>query len=281
MTNLINPKDYHRAVKLLRRFFEDRGFIEVPTQSRLSILAACEDPRTIATYNYAGQVWPLPQTGQMWLEYELLKEPNVPGLFCQTTSFRNEPDPIPGRHDLVFPMFEFETHGGLDVLEELEKDLLESVGFDPTWFTTGEYTDLCERLGVQEIKAEQETEIFDLFGPTFFLKNFPQYTSPFWNMKTEGDFAKKIDVIMFGIETIGSAERSTDPKEMEHLFKTISDGMYAEILYAQFGKDRVNQELDDFLNLEFFPRCGGGIGMTRFIRALRKLEEIGYEVPVV
>ena len=281
MTNLINPKDYHRAVKLLRRFFEDRGFIEVPTQSRLSILAACEDPRTIATYNYAGQVWPLPQTGQMWLEYELLKEPNVPGLFCQTTSFRNEPDPIPGRHDLVFPMFEFETHGGLDVLEELEKDLLESVGFDPTWFTTGEYTDLCERLGVQEIKAEQETEIFDLFGPIFFLKNFPQYTSPFWNMKTEGDFAKKIDVIMFGIETIGSAERSTDPKEMEHLFKTISDGMYAEILYAQFGKDRVNQELDDFLNLEFFPRCGGGIGMTRFIRALRKLEEIGYEVPVV
>lgn len=281
MSNLINPKDYHRAVKLLRRFFEDRGFIEVPTQSRLSILAACEDPRTIATYNYAGQVWPLPQTGQMWLEYELLKEPNVPGLFCQTTSFRNEPDPIPGRHDLVFPMFEFETHGGLDVLEELEKDLLESVGFDPTWFTSGEYTDLCERLGVEEIKAEQETEIFDLFGPTFFLKNFPQYTSPFWNMKTEGDFAKKIDVIMFGIETIGSAERSTDPKEMEHLFKTISDGMYAEILYAQFGKDRVNQELDDFLNLEFFPRCGGGIGMTRFIRALRKLEEIGYEVPVV
>ena len=281
MSNLINPKYYHRAVKLLRRFFEDRGFIEVPTQSRLSILAACEDPRTIATYNYAGQVWPLPQTGQMWLEYELLKEPNVPGLFCQTTSFRNEPDPIPGRHDLVFPMFEFETHGGLDVLEELEKDLLESVGFDPTWFTTGEYTDLCERLGVQEIKAEQETEIFDLFGPIFFLKNFPQYTSPFWNMKTEGDFAKKIDVIMFGIETIGSAERSTDPKEMEHLFKTISDGMYAEILYAQFGKDRVNQELDDFLNLEFFPRCGGGIGMTRFIRALRKLEEIGYEVPVV
>jgi len=217
----------------------------------------------------------------MWLEYELLKEPNVPGLFCQTTSFRNEPNPIPGRHDLVFPMFEFETHGGLDVLEELEKDLLESVGFDPTWFTSGEYTDLCEKLGVEEIKAEQETEIFDLFGPAFFLKNFPQYTSPFWNMKKEGDLAKKIDVIMFGIETIGSAERSTDPEEMEHLFKTISDGMYAEILYAQFGKDRVNQELDDFLNLNFFPRCGGGIGMTRFIRALRKLEEIGYEVPVV
>jgi hypothetical protein len=217
----------------------------------------------------------------MWLEYELLKEPDVPGLFCQTTSFRNEPDPIPGRHDLVFPMFEFETHGGLIALEELERSLLEFVGFPPAWFVSGEYTDLCEKLGVEEIKAEQETEIFETYGPAFFLKNFPQYTSPFWNMKTEGDFAKKIDVILFGIETIGSAERSTDPEEMEHLFKTISDGMYAEILYAQFGKDRVNQELDDFLNLNFFRRCGGGIGMTRFIRALRKLEEIGYEIPEV
>ncbi len=42
--------------------------IENMTQSRLSILAACEDPTTISTYNYAGEVWPLPQTGQMWLE---------------------------------------------------------------------------------------------------------------------------------------------------------------------------------------------------------------------
>lgn len=279
MSNLIEPKDYHRAVKLLRRFFEDIDFIEVPTQSRLSILAACEDPRTIATYNYAGQVWPLPQTGQMWLEYELLRDPSVAGLFCQSTSFRNEPNPIPGRHDLVFPMFEFETHGTMNSLEGLERDLLRWMGFDPIWFTTGEYESLCEDFIVDEIKAEEEEKIFEKYGPVFFLRNFPQHTSPFWNMKKEGDLAKKIDVILFGVETIGSAERSTDPEEMEHLFKTISDGMYAEILYAQFGKDRVDYELQEFLSMDFFPRCGGGIGMTRFIRALKKLEEMGYKIP--
>ena len=59
----------------------DRGFQEVHTQNRLSILAACEDPTTVATYEYAGEVWPLPQTGQMWLEYELLNNPKVPGFF--------------------------------------------------------------------------------------------------------------------------------------------------------------------------------------------------------
>ena len=52
---IINNCDYTNVVKKLREFLI-QGFHEVHTQSRLSILAACEDPRTISTYNYAGQV---------------------------------------------------------------------------------------------------------------------------------------------------------------------------------------------------------------------------------
>ena len=66
--NLINPKEYNYVINKLRDFFQAKGFIETPTQHRLSILAACEDPSTIATYNYAGELWPLRQPGQMWLE---------------------------------------------------------------------------------------------------------------------------------------------------------------------------------------------------------------------
>ena len=72
MTQLISPQKFTDTVGLLRSFFLNKGFLEVHTQNRLSILAACEDPFNVATYNYAGQVWPLPQTGQMWLEHELL-----------------------------------------------------------------------------------------------------------------------------------------------------------------------------------------------------------------
>ena len=96
---MIDPKEFDEVVSVLRSFFKTKGFIEVHTQSRLSILAACEDPKTISTYAYAGQVWPLPQTGQMWLEYELLSNPSAPGFFCVSTSYRNEPNPVPGRHD--------------------------------------------------------------------------------------------------------------------------------------------------------------------------------------
>ena len=40
-------------------------------------------------------------------------------------------------------------------------------------------------------------------------------------------------------------------------------------LYAQFGKDRVEGELNKFLEKDFFKRSGGGIGMTRMIRAMK------------
>ncbi|MBI3573442.1 transposase [Candidatus Kaiserbacteria bacterium] len=268
--DLIEPKEYDAAVTKLREFFRMKGFIETPIQHRLSILAACEDPFTIATFNYAGNVWPLPQTGQMWLEYELLTKPSAPGYYCITTSFRNEANPIPGRHNLIFPMFEFETHGGMKELQKLETELLEFMKFGTaSSFKELEYVDAAKHYGVEEIKAPDEAKMEKDYGPVVFLKNFPLYTSPFWNMKKEGDSAHKIDVILYGIETIGSAERSTDPDEMRDLFNTISDGMYAKTLFAQFGPDRVKAELDKFLSHKFFPRCGGGIGLTRMIRAMK------------
>ena len=94
MGSLISPHDFTTVTNKLRSFFIDRGFLEVHTQNRLSILAACEDPTTVTTYQYDGQLWPLPQTGQMWLEYELLNNPDVPGFYCLSTSYRQEPNPV-------------------------------------------------------------------------------------------------------------------------------------------------------------------------------------------
>ena len=106
-------------------------------------------------------------------------------------------------------------------------------------------------------------------GRVCMIKNFPNHTSPFWNMKQNGDgTAAKIDVIISGQETIGSAERSSDPDEMIRMFHEISDGMYANLLYELFGKERVDKELDEFLSLNFIPRVGGGIGVTRLLHAM-------------
>lgn len=266
----INSCEFHNVVKRMRDFFESRGFIEVHTQSRLSILAACEDPTTISTYNYGGEVWPLPQTGQMWLEYELLKNPEPPGYFCLSTSFRNEPNPVPGRHDKIFPMFEFEIKGGMDEMVQLEKDLLRHLGFEGEYHED-DYDNISHKYGVEELEHEHEARLNEEYGPVFFLKNFPNHTSPFWNMKqkSDGKHAYKVDVILHGVETIGSAQRSSSIEEMRKMFYNISDGQYANILFSNFTKERVEAELNEFLSHNFIERSGGGIGVTRMIRAMK------------
>ena len=274
MSETRNCRDFQNAVNKMREFFQNKGFVEVHPQSKLSILAACEDPTTMATYNYENRVWPLPQTGQMWLEHYLLTNPDEKGFFCVSTSYRNEKNPIPGRHDKIFPMFEFEMHGGMEELKKLEDELLDHLGFNKHYenkdYPSTDYDDIAEKYNVEVLENEHEEQLNEDDGPVHFINNFPERTSPFWNMQLHESkkHANKIDVILHGIETIGSAERSTNPEDMRNTFLTISDGEYAKMLYDNFG-ERVNNELEEFLKLDFFPRSGGGIGVTRMIRALK------------
>ena len=272
--SLIDTCEFNSVVQKLRSFFTSKGFLEVHTQNRLSILAACEDPSTISTYSYAGQVWPLPQTGQMWLEYEMLKHPDrAPGYFCVSTSYRNEPNPVAGRHDLIFPMFEFELKGGMDDMVKLEKELVEYLGFgEESKFVEVDYSETAKKYDTPELEHEHEERLCEEHGPVVFLKDFPVETSPFWNMKMHDDETKshKVDVLLWGVETIGSAQRSTDPEVMRNQFYSISDKGYSKILFSNFTKDRVQKELEEFLSFNFFERSGGGIGMTRLIRAMKK-----------
>jgi len=276
-----NTTVYNELVQKMRDFFLSKNFKEVPTQSRLSILAACENPHSVKTFEYCGETWPLPQTGQMWLEYELLKNPEWEGVFCVSTSYREEKDPIPGRHELIFPMFEFEAKGDVDDMIQLEKELVEYLGFNTPKHET--YDEVCEEYGgVEILEDEHESRMWEEKGPVVSLEYFPRRTNPFWNMKHRGEGVfNKVDVILYGQETIGSAERSSDVGEMREMFYSIEDGKYCQKLFDLFGKERVEKELEEFLGMDFFPRFGGGIGMTRLARAYELLQQEKMEPELV
>ena len=263
-----NTLHYNSMVKALRTFFQEKkGFIEVPAQSRLSILAACEDPKTITNFSLDNTPYPLPQTGQMWLEHELLTNPQWKGVFCITTSYRDEPNPIAGRHFRIFPMFEFEAHGGFDELKQLEEELLLFLGFEHPIPLS--YLDVCTKYDTQIIEAEHEISLAREVSNVISLEKFPCRTQPFWNMKYAGNgIYNKIDVLLHGMETIGSAERETDKDKMREGFLAMTYGKYSELLFNKFGRDRVLKELDEYLSLEMFSRFGGGIGLTRLERAM-------------
>jgi aspartyl/asparaginyl-tRNA synthetase len=267
---MTDTKIYHELVQKLREFFLEKNFIEVPAQSRLSILAACENPHSVKTFEYGGLQWPLPQTGQMWLERELLENPEWDGVFCITTSYREEKNPIAGRHELIFPMFEFESKGNMEVLAELESELLKHLGFGEKVIV--DYDAISSEYGTSILENEHEDKMWKEMGSVISLQNFPIRTNPFWNMKSGGgDKFNKIDIILYGQETIGSAERSCDVELMREMFYTIEDGKYCAKLFELFGKERVEAELEDFLSYKFFERFGAGIGLTRLARAYKML----------
>lgn len=273
-----NTLQYHYMVKKLREFFnEKKGFIEVPAQSRTSILAACEDPKNVTQYKLGNVIYPLPQTGQMWLEHELLRNPNWPGAYCITTSYRDEPFPIEGRHLRIFPMFEFEMQGTMADLRNLEKELVTFLGFgEPVSIA---YEDVCDAYQSSIVEAEHEVQLANQLGSVISLEYFPRRTNPFWNMKRNADGTyNKIDVLLHGMETIGSAERSCDVDQMREDFFTMVDGKYSQLLFDKFEKDRVLKELDVFLSLPMLPRFGGGIGVTRLARAM-ELEGLFENMP--
>jgi len=261
--------EFDFLVRKLRQFFQDqKKFIEVPAQSRLSILAACEQPQTITQYMLGGANYPLPQTGQMWLEHEILQNPKWPGVFCVTTSYRDEPHPIEGRHQRIFPMFEFEAAGGFDDLKQLEADLLEHLGFPRPASIT--YLEACAKYQTKTIEAEHELALARELGPSISLEYFPEHTNPFWNMKYAGEgLYHKIDVLLHGMETIGSAQREVDAVRMLDQFYKIENGEYSRLLISKFGQERVKSELDRYLGLPMRNRFGGGIGLTRLARAMQ------------
>jgi aspartyl/asparaginyl-tRNA synthetase len=268
-----NTKIYHELVQKMRGFFLDKGYVEVPTQSRQSILAACENPHSIVKYTFDGMEWPMIQTGQMTLEEILLANPDWNGVYCITTSYREEKTPIEGRHAKVFPMFEVESKGTMKDLIKLEKELLNYLGFEDEMIEVN-YNDLCKEYNTQILEAEHETKMWEEKGNFISLQNFPLRTNPFWNMK-KGDSGtfNKVDVILYGQETIGSAERSCDVDEMRKMFYSIENGNYCAKLFELFGKERVEKELEEFLSLDFFPRFGWGCGLTRLARAYELMKQ--------
>lgn len=271
----VEGKKFNYVLNKLQDFCRNEDFSFVWAQHLPSILSSCEDPFNMFSYIFNGEKWPMIQTNQMQLEDELLQNPTkYTGLYTITTSYRNEPDPIPGRHSRIFPMFEFESPGHFEDLKNFIKRMLLSFGYKEENFIEVNYEDAAKEFGVKELTSEHEMELYKKHGKgsVIFLCLFPEHTSPFWNMKRcqDSDLSYKLDVLMGGHETFGTAERSCDVEQMRQSFKTITEGGYAQKIYDEFGVDRVNAELEEYLSYDFksCPRYGGGIGITRLINGL-------------
>ena len=72
--------------------------------------------------------------------------------------------------------------GGMDELIEMEQELLIHLGYDASKFVKGKYLDVAKEYDTKELDND-ETRLYKEKTPSFFLTDFPEFTSPFWNMK--------------------------------------------------------------------------------------------------
>ena len=123
-------------------------------------------------------------------------------------------------------MFEFEMPGNIHDLQQMNIDLCKYLGFPDLEIDM--YNNWAKKFETKELGNEEEKQI-----QNGMITHFPEFTHPFWNMsRNVGGTAKKIDVILGGMETIGSAERSTDVHQMRETFYSITNGDYAQLLLS-------------------------------------------------
>ncbi len=319
----VTPREYHLVKNALNDYARcTLGLTEMPPVPTLELarLAACEDPDTIVGVKLPKndvvggdevEDFPLPQTGQMAMEYLLLRYPYHRGFYTNTVSWRSEMHPTPGRHRRQFNMFEMEWWTSLNGMIDTQSDMFKKLGLKPPssealanmpkaflprtvgGFPEARYLDIAKHYDVKVLENEHEKALYDDFGsPVFFITHFPDYSNPYWNMKASTDeegIMLKTDGILCGIESTGGAEREVDPN-MYKRFLTQSDGQYRVKLYEKAGgKEAIDSEVADYLDvvkeynartdvLGNRPRSGFGSGLERIVRALKVSKVITADV---
>jgi aspartyl/asparaginyl-tRNA synthetase len=195
------------------------------------------------------------------------------GYFAHNVSTRDESRAGDGRREFKFPLTEFEfenktEESGFDELAEFLSKLIVHLGFPEPKLVN--YEDECSKFGVEDIEDKEEQALCDKYGPVVLLGKFPQRSDPFFNMRHAGNgIYDKIDVIVHGFESAGTAVRSCNIEEMKENIKVQDSGEYLKTMYRYFGQDRVDAEIDEYTDYNFIPRCGGGLGMSRIIRGMK------------
>lgn len=111
-----------------------------------------------------------------------------------------------------------------------------------------------ELKGGQKIILQLQQELLEFMDIEYSIQELTNVS--FWTMKNEVVYRIR------GIETIYCSELLCDPLIMKDNFNAYSN------LYTIFGKERVDDELNAFLNHRFIERCSGRINIKNMIRAI-------------
>lgn len=230
----VSNKQYHYVTNCIRFYLMENGLIECCSQSKF--------PRLSSGVN------------QLYLEHELLQNPDGAGYFCVTNVNTENQDSA--------PTVEFVITGDIHVLESFIHHLLIYLCYHTiSKYTIKDYNYITNKLNmdVTYLSNTVKQKIYNKFGAVFLLKNYPTNTTAHWTQKTNSNNTyNKIVTILSGMEAIISYEMSSSKNIMRNQFKSSSDT----------GDE--NDELDQYLSQSFITRSYGNIFTLEIINSMIK-----------
>ena len=236
----VSNKQYHYVANCIRLYLIENGLIECCLQSKFPLLSSCGDCQN-----------------QLYLEHELLQNPDVTGYFCVTNVNIENP------HSMPMPTAEFVIKGDIHVLESFIHHLLIYLSYhNISKYTIKDYNYITTKLNmdVNYLSSTVKQKIYNKFGAVFLLKNYPTNTSAHWTTKKTNvnDTYDKLVTILSGTEAIISYEMSSDKTDMCNQF------------HANCESADVNAELDQYLSQSFITRSYGKIFTLEIIESMIK-----------
>ncbi len=116
---------HNHVVRALRRFLEERGFLEIPVPELTPATGSCEIVDSMFSLDYFGTLAFPRQTGQLFLE-ELVAH-GLNAVYCEGESLRKEWK-VDDRHLTEFKLIEIEKRDmSLDELCDFQEELVKAV----------------------------------------------------------------------------------------------------------------------------------------------------------
>ena len=246
----VSNNQYHYVTNCIRFFLLEKGMFECCSQHKFPILSSLDESSI--------------NTHQFYLEYELLKNSKVTGYFCVTN--------VNIEHANYIPVVEFVIKGDIKVLESFTHDLLIYLGYpNISNYIVKDYSYITSKLNmnINYLSNTIKQKIYNKFGATFLLKNYPSNTPAHWTIKKNSvnDTYNKLVTILSGIESIVSYEISSNKYDMRNQFNNMP---YKTYFHNAFNSDDVNAELDQYLSQSFTPRSYGKIFTLSLIDSMVK-----------
>ena len=247
-------KENDDFIKRIRKFFEDRNYIEVP-ETVHTITASCEtNPNDMLTCRKNGMINSLPQSNLKWIQHLLHKFNHKGGIFIMGTSYN--------KHS-IYPILDFACYGTFEDLLELLTEFCIYIGFKKDEIIFHNPQDV-------NILKESECEHFKDTKCMITTGLDKMYNKYCWYYKLVDKDYKITSIILNGTRVLLGGERHTDITKMMYDIYTLDNGDYIESFYTLFTKKRVDDELFKYTRVNLVTRFGATINLDTLFDALNK-----------